>query len=189
MRREHMERSSEVRKLNSTTIDPKHLEHASEQARTRNYQDFLIVDVDSHHYENEHYKEVFDYIESPVIRSEAHGQARGRRSGILNSQVGYQNTGGRIHRANLRGKEKAKPGKHSRHHADARLDGRDGRRLLLHVPDADAVPRPASAGRDRDRDVPTPTTPGSASASWRTSRASCRCCTCRSTIRKPPTRP
>ena len=25
---------------------PKHLEHASEQARARNYQDFLIVDVD-----------------------------------------------------------------------------------------------------------------------------------------------
>ena len=49
---------------------PKHLEHASEQARQRNYQDFLIVDVDSHHYENEHYDEVFDYIESPVIRRE-----------------------------------------------------------------------------------------------------------------------
>jgi uncharacterized protein len=32
---------------------PKHLEHAAEQARARNYQDFLIVDVDSHHYENE----------------------------------------------------------------------------------------------------------------------------------------
>ena len=32
---------------------PKHLEHASAQARARNYQDFLIVDVNSHHYENE----------------------------------------------------------------------------------------------------------------------------------------
>ena len=74
---------------------PKHLEHASDQARARNYQDFLIVDVDSHHYENEHYTEVFDYIESPVIRSELK-EGAGRRTGILNSQVGYQNTGGRI---------------------------------------------------------------------------------------------
>src|ERR1700749_3448127 len=92
---------------------PKHLEHASEQARLRNYQDFLIVDVDSHHYESEHYSEVFEYIESPVIRSELKESAGRRGVGVLNTQVGYQNTGGRIHRAKHRGKEKAKPGKHS----------------------------------------------------------------------------
>ena len=67
---------------------PKHLEHASEQARERNYQDFLIVDVDSHHYENENYAEVFEYIESPVIRREAI-EGDGRRTGLLNTQVGY----------------------------------------------------------------------------------------------------
>src|SRR6185312_574638 len=90
---------------------PKHLEHASEQARARNYQDFLIVDVDSHHYENEHYGEVFQYIQSPVIRAEAMAGA-GRRTGFLNSQVGYQNTGGRVHRQKFRGaeREKARPG-------------------------------------------------------------------------------
>src|SRR6185312_8014166 len=90
---------------------PKHLEHASEQARQRNYQDFLIVDVDSHHYENEHYGEVFQYIQSPVIRAEAMAGA-GRRTGMLNSQVGYQNTGGRVHRQKFRDKEreKARPG-------------------------------------------------------------------------------
>jgi hypothetical protein len=57
---------SDVRKLNfddySTSKD---LEHAAQQARARNYQDFLIVDVDAHHYENESYKDVFQYIESP----------------------------------------------------------------------------------------------------------------------------
>ena len=47
------------------------LAHATEQARKRNYQDFLIVDVDSHHYENESYKDVFSYIDSPVIRRAA----------------------------------------------------------------------------------------------------------------------
>src|SRR5215469_10578047 len=34
------------------------------------------------------------------------------------------------------------------------MDGRDGGRLLLPVPDADAVPRPAPAGRGRSGDVP-----------------------------------
>src|SRR5258707_13504034 len=91
---------------------PKHLEHASEQARQRNYQDFLIVDVDSHHYENEHYTEVFQYIESPVIRREAL-EGASRRTGMLKSQVRYQNTGDRIHHQKLPGKEKAKPGKHA----------------------------------------------------------------------------
>jgi hypothetical protein len=104
---------NDVRPVDLDTYStPKHLEHASEQARARNYQDFLIVDVDSHHYENEHYAEVFQYIESPVIRREAI-EGASRRTGMLNSQVGYQNTGGRIHRQKFRGKEKAKPGRHS----------------------------------------------------------------------------
>src|SRR5215211_16427 len=103
----------EVRNLNYNEFtETKSLDHATEQARQRNYQDFLIVDVDSHHYENEHYDEVFDYIDSPVIRREAK-EGKGRRTGFLNTQVGYQNTGGRIHRSKFRGKEKAKPGKHS----------------------------------------------------------------------------
>src|SRR5258708_6096508 len=79
------------------------LEHATQQAHARNYQGFLIVDVDSHHYENESYKEVFQYIDSPVIRREAliHIE-RGGRASMMNTQVGYQDGGGRITRASLR---------------------------------------------------------------------------------------
>src|ERR1700693_5996375 len=79
------------------------LEHATQQAHERHYQDFLIVDVDSHHYENESYKEVFQYIESPVIRRTAleSGKPPGRFS-MMNSQVGYQDLGGRITRHELR---------------------------------------------------------------------------------------
>jgi predicted TIM-barrel fold metal-dependent hydrolase len=96
---------SEVRPVELDVYSqPKHLEHAAEQARARNYQDFLIVDVDSHHYENESYQEVFEYIESPVIRREAF-EGNHRRTGLLNTQVGYQNTGGRIHRQKFRGRE------------------------------------------------------------------------------------
>src|SRR5438309_4044814 len=98
---------SEVRLLRFDEYSAtKHLEHASEQARARNYQDFLIVDVDSHHYESQHYAEVFEYVESPVIRDELKESAGRRGVGVLNSQVGYQNTGGRIHRAKHRGSEK-----------------------------------------------------------------------------------
>src|SRR5437016_6070385 len=60
------------------------LEHATQQAHERNYQHFLIVDVDSHHYESESYKDVFQYIESPVIRREAllHINRGGRASSM-----------------------------------------------------------------------------------------------------------
>jgi predicted TIM-barrel fold metal-dependent hydrolase len=89
------------------------LAHASEQARARNFQDFLIVDVDSHHYESESYKEVFQYIESPVIRREAmDSMLRAGRSGFLNSQVGYQSLGGRMTRHALRRHYQAKTDKH-----------------------------------------------------------------------------
>ncbi|MFL5060600.1 MAG: amidohydrolase family protein [Xanthobacteraceae bacterium] len=99
---------SEVRNLRFDEFSvEKHLEHAAQQARARNYQDFLIVDVDSHHYENESHKEVFEYIDSPVIRRSAlDSMARAGRSAMLNTQVGYQDLDGRITRAQLRKLEK-----------------------------------------------------------------------------------
>ena len=99
---------SEVRNLRFDEFSvEKHLEHAAQQARTRNYQDFLIVDVDSHHYENESHKDIFSYIDSPVIRRAAmDSMGRTGRSAMLNSQVGYQDLDGRITRAQLRKFEK-----------------------------------------------------------------------------------
>ena len=104
---------SEVRNCGSTNSRwQKHLEHAAQQARERNYQDFLIVDVDSHHYENESHKDVFEYIDSPVIRRAAmDGRAAAAARRMLNSQVGYQDMDGRITRSALRaaGKDAARP--------------------------------------------------------------------------------
>ena len=99
---------SEVRQLRFDEYSAtKHLEHATRQAHARNYQDFLIVDVDSHHYENESYKEVFSYIDNPVIRRAAmESTKRGGRSSMMNTQVGYQDLGGRITRHELRKYEK-----------------------------------------------------------------------------------
>ena len=47
------------------------------------------------------------------------------------------------------GEEPVQGRRQARHRAGAALDERDGRRLYLPVPDADALVRPASAGRDR----------------------------------------
>jgi predicted TIM-barrel fold metal-dependent hydrolase len=89
------------------------LKNAAIAARKRNYQDFLIVDVDAHHYESESYGEVFSYIESPVIRRQALQSAkRGGRSSMLGGSVGYQDIGGRITRHWLRGKEKVESSQH-----------------------------------------------------------------------------
>jgi predicted TIM-barrel fold metal-dependent hydrolase len=91
---------SEVRKLTGEDYtSSQHLAHASQQARERNYQDFLIVDVDAHHYESESYKEVFEYVESPVIRQQLFSSSsRGQRASMLGGTVGYQDISGRITR-------------------------------------------------------------------------------------------
>jgi len=87
------------------------LRHAAKQAVERKYRDFVIVDVDSHHYENETYREVFKYIESPVIRRAALESAeRPGRSNLMNGQVGYQDISGRITRQRGRAREKTEPG-------------------------------------------------------------------------------
>lgn len=51
----------------------KHLANAKEQARQRHYEDFLIVDADAHHYENESWPDIVKYIEDPVLRYRAEG--------------------------------------------------------------------------------------------------------------------
>ena len=59
--------------------------------------------MDAHHYESESYKDVFEYIESPVIRRQAVESAkRGGRASMLGGQIGYQDIGGRITRHELR---------------------------------------------------------------------------------------
>ena len=41
------------------------LRNAVDQAIARKYEDFLIVDTDSHHYETEAFKEIAEYIDDP----------------------------------------------------------------------------------------------------------------------------
>ncbi|MER2536458.1 MAG: amidohydrolase family protein [Rhizobiaceae bacterium] len=85
-----------------------HLAHARQQAVRRGYEDFLIVDVDSHHYETEAFQEIAEYIDDPVLRLEAkyQGMARG---GITSIDGSYQEMTGRVTRYPMRRREKTPP--------------------------------------------------------------------------------
>jgi uncharacterized protein len=88
-----------------------HLRQAARQAAVRGYDDLMIVDVDSHHYETEAFQEIAEYIDDPVLRQEAkfQGMARG---GIASMDGSYQEMTGRIRRYPLRKSEKVPPTPH-----------------------------------------------------------------------------
>jgi len=87
------------------------LAHAAEQAVQRKYEDFLIVDVDSHHYESESFSEIAEYIEDPVLRQNASHQAM-TKPGIDTGNGSFQELNGRIIRYRGRRKEKVPPTPH-----------------------------------------------------------------------------
>src|SRR6516164_989225 len=96
-----------VEELNTTQL----LRHARKQAVQRNLDDFLIVDVDAHHYENENYGEFLPFMENDVLKQIVmSGRAKGRHS-IVPSGTGYQDMGGRVTRYPMRSSEKTEPGK------------------------------------------------------------------------------
>jgi predicted TIM-barrel fold metal-dependent hydrolase len=87
------------------------LAHAAEQAIARRYEDFLIVDVDSHHYETESFGEISEYIDDPVLRQAAKFQGFSR-GGINQGKGSGQEMSGRIVRYAGRRKEKTPPKPH-----------------------------------------------------------------------------
>jgi len=86
-----------------------HLAHARRQAIERNYKDFLIVDVDCHHYETEHFGEIIDYIQDPILQQLARS-ARLTGKSLISRRDGSQDMGGRVVRYPLRRTEKTPPG-------------------------------------------------------------------------------
>src|SRR6187551_185212 len=96
-----------VEELNTSRL----LAHARKQAQQRKFDDMLIVDVDSHHYENENFGEILPYMENDVLRQlTISGRAKARHS-IVPGQMGYQDMGGRVTRYPMRASEKVEPGK------------------------------------------------------------------------------
>src|ERR1700721_1616954 len=79
------------------------LAHAAQQADDRHYEDFMIIRVASHHYETGSYKEIFEYIEDPVMRD----QFKYSKGATMQprSTGGYQEMAGRITRYQHRATE------------------------------------------------------------------------------------
>src|SRR3984957_5386191 len=87
------------------------LRNAANQAIDRKYEDFLIVDTDSHHYETEAFKEIAEYIEDPVMRYEAKFQGHSR-GGFTAETGSYQEIARSITRYPRRKNEKVPSTKH-----------------------------------------------------------------------------
>jgi uncharacterized protein len=87
------------------------LKNAAHQAEVRHYEDFLIVDVDSHHYETEAFREISDYVDDPVLRHEFRYQGMSR-GGVGSESGSYQEIGGRITRYPLRKTEQVPASPH-----------------------------------------------------------------------------
>jgi uncharacterized protein len=99
-----------VDELNTTRL----LAHARKQAVERNLDDMMIVDVDAHHYENEHYNDILPYMENEVFKQwTMGGRAQTDRGAIVPTNAGFiQDMGGRVTRYPLRRSEKTADGKH-----------------------------------------------------------------------------
>src|SRR5450755_3380045 len=96
-----------VEELNTSRL----LAHARRQADQRKLDGVLVVDVDSHHYENECYDEFLPFIENEVLRQLVlAGRAKGRQT-LMPTQVSFQDMGGRITRYPMRASEKTDTGK------------------------------------------------------------------------------
>ena len=72
------------------------LAHAAEQAEERGLNKLLVIDVDSHHYEFDHWGEIAKYIDNKVIKHIA--TVLPTPSTILNAPPMYQEMGDRIPR-------------------------------------------------------------------------------------------
>src|SRR5207302_4687479 len=92
-----------VDELNTTRL----LAHARKQAVQRKLDDIMIVDVDAHHYENEHFADILPFMENEVFKQRSQSTRTSTRSrGTFTPQtIGYQDMGGRVTRYPMRGTE------------------------------------------------------------------------------------
>jgi uncharacterized protein len=97
-----------VEELNTTRL----LANARKQAHRRNFDDMMIVDVDAHHYENEHLGEILPFMQNEVLKQlSISGRAKLGRQNLFPTQIGFQDMGGRVTRYPLRSSEKTEDGK------------------------------------------------------------------------------
>src|SRR5438445_541137 len=92
-----------VEEINTSRL----LAHARKQAVQRKLDDIMIVDVDAHHYENEHFADILPFMENEVFKQLSQSTRTSTRSpGTFTPQtIGYQDMGGRVTRYPMRGTE------------------------------------------------------------------------------------
>src|ERR1700746_1962609 len=95
-----------VEELNTRRL----LEHARKKEHARSFDNFLIVDVDAHHYENENYDEFLPYMENDVFRQLTIAGRNRNRSNVAPAQIGYPDMGGRVTRYAMPSTEKTEQG-------------------------------------------------------------------------------
>ncbi|APZ52427.1 amidohydrolase family protein [Salipiger abyssi] len=88
------------------------LKNARKQALERNYKDFFICDVDSHHYETEALPEILQYMDDPVLRHLGLSAGNVGRAGLIPQAIGSQDMAGRVTRYPGRSKETVPPTPH-----------------------------------------------------------------------------
>lgn len=93
-----------VKDLSGPFDTRRHLAHGARQAEERRYHEFPIVDVDAHHYENDSWADIFDYVEDPVTRRRLQATAGrgGGRTPVTPVPIGDQDVAGRIVRSQER---------------------------------------------------------------------------------------
>jgi predicted TIM-barrel fold metal-dependent hydrolase len=74
------------------------LSHARQQADARKLDDFLIVDMDSHHEESDSFRAIAKYMDEPVDRQLAMSASNGGRRPAVPFNIGYEDAAGRIQR-------------------------------------------------------------------------------------------
>jgi uncharacterized protein len=98
--------TSEVDKMSIESFDTsKLLVNAARQRDQRGFNDFPIIDIDCHHYENESMREIVEFIEDPVLRHTGQvysASGTGAQSPLLPAVVGTQDISGRVMRYPLR---------------------------------------------------------------------------------------
>ncbi len=99
--------TSDIHKQSVDSFDTEKLmTNAARQRDVRKLNDFPIIDVDCHHYENESMKEIIEYFDDPVLKQVGKiytGPGHtGGSSPLSPGGVGYQDVAGRVTRYPLR---------------------------------------------------------------------------------------
>ncbi len=93
-------RELNVRQIDTHTDTRDILAHAKQQGLQRKYQDYCIVDIDTHHVESESWPEILEYLTDPVMKDFALSVTASSPPGIgllpNGSGLDYQNLAGRI---------------------------------------------------------------------------------------------